>query len=242
MKYCGKTHTGYKRELNEDAIFFTNEAIGGLPNLAIIADGMGGHHAGEVASQLAIDSFVSYCQKSENKNIEYVLKQATQYANARIYERALEEDNLLGMGTTLVACVLSPSGRLYSVNVGDSRLYVWNQQLLQLTIDHSWVEEMVRSGQITREESYHHPDKHKITRALGTETTVQVDFFTETLESGTNVLLCSDGLTNMVSDSEINDIFKSFKESEDCLEALLSKALQNGGMDNITLIIMDDSN
>ncbi len=232
------TDIGRKRQVNQDYIYTSETPVGNLPNLFIVADGMGGHKAGDYASGLAVETVVEEAGASVEKNPVKILDHAIARANEVLRERASENFALSGMGTTLVAATCI--GRFLEVaNVGDSRLYVAGDELVQITEDHSLVEEMVRMGGIGREEARHHPDKNIITRALGARDDVEADFFNLQLQTGDMVLLCSDGLTNMVDDETICRILKNGRSLKDRVEELVDTANQNGGRDNISVIVIE---
>ncbi len=232
------TDIGRRRQLNQDYIYLTENPIGNLPNLFIVADGMGGHKAGDYASDLAVKTVTGEVSSSLEKSPVKILNHAISRANQVLRERASEDFALNGMGTTLVAATCID--RLLQVaNVGDSRLYVIGDKITQITQDHSLVEEMVRMGGIGREEARNHPDKNIITRAVGARDDVEVDFFDLELETGDMVLLCSDGLTNMVDDETICQILKNGKSLKDRVEELVQTANRNGGRDNISAIVIE---
>lgn len=232
------TDIGRKRQLNQDFIYFSETPVGNLPNLFIVADGMGGHNAGDYASVLAVETVVEEISNSFEKNPVRILDHAIARANTLLRERASEDFSLSGMGTTMVAATCM--GRFLQVaNVGDSRLYVLSDELVQVTEDHSLVEEMVRLGGIGREEARNHPDKNIITRAVGAKDDVEVDFFDLELQTGDMVLLCSDGLTNMVDDETICRILKNGGNLRDRVEELVLTANLNGGRDNISVIVIE---
>lgn len=232
------TDIGRKRKQNQDYVFTSERAIGNLPNLFIVADGMGGHKAGEYASKYTVETICNCIERSFEKNPTLVLQKAIETANAHIRRRASEDISLEGMGTTVVAATCL--GRYLQVaNVGDSRLYVVNEQIRQITRDHSKVEEMVRVGVIDREAARNHPDKNIITRAIGANDTVEADFFTVELEEGDIVLMCSDGLTNMLEDEEIQQILRDPGELEDKARGLVEAANAHGGKDNIAVILIE---
>ena len=227
-----------KRQLNQDYIYLTENPVGNLPNLFIVADGMGGHKAGDYASDLAVETVVKEAGASLEKSPSRILGHAITIANRILRQRASENFALSGMGTTLVAATCI--GRFLEVaNVGDSRLYVIGDEIVQITEDHSLVEEMVRMGGIGREEARNHPDKNIITRAIGARDDVEVDFFNLELQTGDMVLLCSDGLTNMVDDETICRILKNGKSLRDRVEELVRTANENGGRDNISVIVIE---
>jgi protein phosphatase len=238
MNSYGDTNKGLVRELNEDSYFVSQSPVGCLPNLFIIADGMGGHNAGEVASKIAIEEFVKKCKEIESNNIEDLFVKSIEYVNKVIYNKAVLDNNLSGMGTTFVACSIMEN-EVYIANVGDSRLYVCDRELEQITIDHSLVEELVKAGEITRDESFSHPERNVITRALGTTQQVNVDVFKASLDYISKIMLCSDGLTNMVSDNDIYKTINSNNSLYDKIESLIKQAIQNGGLDNITIILIE---
>ena len=232
------TDIGQRRQLNQDFIYVSETPVGNLPNLFIVADGMGGHKAGDYASVLAVETVVEDISASFEKNPVKIMERAITRANTHLRERASEDFSLSGMGTTMVAATCM--GRFLQVaNVGDSRLYVIGDEIVQITEDHSLVEEMVRMGGIGREEARNHPDKNIITRAVGAKDDVEVDFFDWELQTGDMVLLCSDGLTNMVDDETICQILKGGGSLRDRVEKLVQTANLNGGRDNISVIVIE---
>lgn len=232
------TDIGRKRQLNQDYIYLSENPIGNLPNVFIVADGMGGHNAGDYASRLAVETVVEEIGASSAQNPVKLLDNAIGRANTQLRKRAREDRALNGMGTTLVAATCI--GKCLEVaNVGDSRLYVISDEIRQITQDHSLVEEMVRMGGIDKETARNHPDKNIITRAVGARSDVEVDFFNVELQTGDMVLLCSDGLTNMVDDEMICRILKGDGDLEDRVEELMRIANQNGGKDNISMIVIE---
>lgn len=244
MKSAGKSHVGKIRSLNEDAFYISDSVVGPLSNLFIVADGMGGHNAGEVASAMSIQALIAYIeknnQKRDGKSIDELISDGFIFANQSVFNKAHENLNFHGMGTTLNAvCIDSNQEMIYMANIGDSRIYVLDQSLKQVSIDHSFVEELVRAGRITREESLTHPDRNIITRAVGTSEEVAVDIFKMPIEKISKILMCSDGLSNMVSDQEMENIMKENSSPEDIVELLIGVALNNGGIDNITCVVID---
>lgn len=233
-----RTDIGSVRKINQDYVYTTQEKIGNLTNLFIVADGMGGHAAGDYASRTAVNTMVSYIENSFEKNSLKLLTKAVETANEEVFTEALFNRRLEGMGTTVVAVTFV--GRyLQAINVGDSRLYVVSGNTIrQISVDHSLVEEMIRKGGIAREQARNHPDKNIITRAVGVKKTVEPDTYTEELKSGDYVLLCSDGLTNMVTDDEIKDIIVQSDDVSEAVKQLVEKANENGGRDNISAIII----
>ncbi len=237
MRSSGLTDTGSKRKNNQDSIFFSDEPVGSLPNLYIVADGMGGHRAGDKASRMAIDITVEFIKKSTIENPIAILKRAMIYANNEIYKSANKDPDLNGMGTTMVAAV-ALDGKLYVANVGDSRLYVVGNEIRQITMDHSLVEEMIRSGELERKKGRNHPEKNIITKAMGSRDEVVPDFFEIEMEPDDKYLLCSDGLSNMVEDDEIRDIVVDYIDIDDAAKALVDRANYYGGSDNISVVIV----
>mgnify|MGYP002509907802 CR=1 FL=1 len=232
------TDIGQKRQLNQDFIYLSEIPIGNLPNVFIVADGMGGHNAGEYASRCAVETVVEEISISFEKNPVKILGRAIDKANTYIRERAREDAAYNGMGTTMV--IATCMGRYLEVaNVGDSRLYVVGDRIEQITQDHSLVEEMVRMGGIDRASARNHPDKNIITRAIGARDHIEADFFNLELQTGDLVLLCSDGLTNMMDDETIRRILRSGGSLEDRVEKLVETANQNGGKDNISVIVIE---
>lgn len=229
---------GQNRKENQDYIFASESKIGSLPNLFIVADGMGGHKAGDFASKATVDTMVESIGASGEKSPVLVLKNAIEEANRLVCTKAMENASMEGMGTTVVAAAII-GNRLQVANVGDSRLYVIRDVMNQITIDHSLVEEMIRVGTIDREMARNHPSKNIITRAVGVSLEIQPDFFTVTLQKGDLVLLCTDGLTNMLEDEEIFEIVKKTKDAQDAVPALIAMANRRGGKDNISVILVD---
>lgn len=238
MKSCSMTEIGMCRKMNQDYFYASEMPVGNLPNLFLVADGMGGHNAGEYASMHSIDTIVKTAEMSIYSGPEEILENAIRKANQNLIAKAVEDTSMWGMGTTVVAAVISGS-RLYTANVGDSRLYLVRDRMIQITRDHSFVEEMVRRGEIDREAARNHPDKNIITRAVGAVEEIEIDFFQTELEPKDQILLCSDGLTNMIEDEEINRIIREQENLSGAAEELIRTANQNGGRDNITVIIID---
>ena len=200
---------------------------------------MGGHNAGDYASRLAVETIVERSSGSLETNPLRVLDEAVQSANGLVRQRAQEAPELQGMGTTVVAAVID--GReLYVANVGDSRLYIVNSgEIRQITKDHSWVEEMVRRGGIGKAEARNHPDKNIITRAVGAEETVRIDFFQVLLQEGDVILMCTDGLTNMLEDEEIRMTLDGARDIVEKAQGLVRAANERGGRDNISVVLIE---
>ena len=238
MRSFGKSVEGMQRKNNEDSIYVGNENLP-VKNIFIVADGMGGHNAGEVASGHAIEKFVEYVKENyDSENILDVLLEGVIAANKAVYDEAVSNENENGMGTTFT-CACIENEKLYAVHVGDSRIYILkDEKLQQITNDHSFVMEMVKQGRITLEEARVHPKRNIITRAVGTEETIDVDTIIKDLNERDVVLICSDGLSGMVCDDEIERIIKENEDVNQCIEKLIDKANENGGKDNISAIII----
>ena len=237
MKSYSKTDVGIKRTMNQDSLFCSDSPVGSFRNLFIVADGMGGHKAGDRASRLCIENMVAQVRESASKTPVTIFEEAITYANRAVYESAKEDIEFEGMGTTMVACTLQED-TLYVANIGDSRLYLLRDELQQITTDHSLVEEMVKIGNITESEARVHPQKNIITRALGIDEMVQADYFELQVREGDVILLCSDGLTNMVEDEEIEYIIHHAGSLEEAGDQLIDQANYNGGSDNITAVLV----
>jgi serine/threonine protein phosphatase PrpC len=238
MKSFSMTDVGKSRQTNQDFIFCSNDSVGELPNLYIVADGMGGHNAGDYASRFCVEVFVEHMKQSCDKTPIGMIGSALLYANQLLIEKAASDSNLQGMGTTFVVCTIIDN-IMYVGNVGDSRLYVINDNITQITEDHSLVEEMVKSGEIKRDEVRSHPNKNIITRALGANKVLVPDYFEVEINDKDAILLCSDGLSNMVEDKVILSTIKEYKDDlETVANVLIEKANDNGGKDNISLVII----
>ncbi len=239
MKAYSLTDIGRRRKVNQDYAFVSENPVGHLPNLFIIADGMGGHNAGDFASSFAVQTIVATIDEDADYNPIKIMRHAIETANARLLTEAAKAPQMAGMGTTVVAATITGK-YIYVANVGDSRLYIMqNDEFRQVTRDHSLVQEMVRLGELTPEEARNHPDKNIITRALGARENVNVDFFDLTAEGDVQILLCSDGLSNMLTDEEIQEILKEPAEVPDKVRTLVIRANENGGKDNIAVILIE---
>ena len=241
MKTFSITDAGAIREMNQDFYFSSDTAVGNLPNLFIVADGMGGHKAGDYASRYTIERVVASVSRNAGDEPVSIIKEAINKANELLVAESREDEAKRGMGTTLVIGTII-GNKLFVANIGDSRLYIvgGTEQIRQITRDHSLVQEMVRMGEITAEEARNHPDKNIITRALGAEKTVDVDFFDMRLEPGSTILMCSDGLSNMVEDKKMEEII--LNSDEDITwkgNTLIQEANNNGGKDNIAIILIE---
>lgn len=237
MKSFGITDIGRKRKVNQDYLFFSDEPVGCFPNLYIVADGMGGHKAGDYASRYTIERVVASVSRNTGEEPIAIMKEAINKANELLVAESREDESKSGMGTTLVIGTII-GNKLFVANIGDSRLYVVGQNMRQITRDHSLVDEMVRLGEINADEARVHPDKNIITRAVGTSDHVEADFFEVEVTADDTILLCTDGLTNMVRDDEILDIIKKYDNAQAATMQLVKEANANGGRDNITVMII----
>ena len=237
MKTFSYTDTGVLREMNQDYFFESENPVGNLPNLFVVADGMGGHKAGEYASRYTTERVVASIARSKEEEPVSILREAVRKANELLITESREDESKKGMGTTLVIATIIDD-RLVVANVGDSRLYVVNNRITQITRDHSFVDEMVRLGKIAPEDARLHPDKNKITRAIGAVLDVEADFFEYELNDDDYILMCTDGLSNMVCDEDILNIMKNEDSVERMAVSLVKTANTNGGRDNITVMII----
>lgn len=237
MKTFSMTDKGQVRQLNQDYLYTSEKPVGNLDNLFIVADGMGGHKAGDYASKFTVENVVELIEKSEETEPVKIIEAAVEETNRRLLLEARDPE-LSGMGTTIVICTIH--GREACIaNVGDSRLYIIDNTIRQITHDHSLVEEMVRMGEIAPENARIHPNKNIITRAIGAGDEVKIDFFQTELEENSIILMCSDGLTNMVDDEDIKFIVDRQRDVVEITESLINAANENGGKDNIAIIIIE---
>jgi len=235
------TDVGRKRPHNEDNMAYVipkdPQVMARKGALFIVADGMGGHAAGEVASEIAVDTVSKVYYQDDSDDAAVSLLHAIKRANALIHQRAAENMMRSGMGTTCVAAVFR-GGTAYIANVGDSRSYLVRRGVIkQVSQDHSWVEEQVRAGLLTREQARSHAQRNVITRCLGTQPDVEIDVFSERLEEGDSMFLCSDGLSGLVSDEELGQIVDQYLPQESVYH-LVERANENGGSDNITAVVV----
>lgn len=236
----GKTDIGMVRSMNQDSIFFSDKDIGNLPNLYIVADGMGGHQAGDFASAHAVSWFVEYVKNCQYVNPITILKTGIAKVNDMLLQKASEHKELKGMGTTFVTAVVAGT-KVYIANIGDSRLYVMGEEPKQITLDHSLVEELIRTGQLDRRRVRFHPERNIITRALGTGNEAVPDFFEINLKKDEKILLCTDGLTNMIEDDEIRDIVMQKQFLDKTCDQLIERANYYGGKDNIGVVVVEQA-
>lgn len=237
MKVYGLTEVGKQRNINQDYIFYKNESIGNLPNLFIVADGMGGHKAGDVASRLTVDTFVEHVLTTQDQNPIIIIEEGIQKANKKLVSVSLESEDYTGMGTTMVVATVV-NNIVYIANVGDSRIYLINDNIKQISRDHSLVEEMVSLGELDEQNARQHKKKNIITRAIGASKTVIPDFFEIECEEGDKIMLCSDGLTNMIDDLTIKRIVNSQNDIKKAVSTLIDEANENGGKDNISVVLI----
>ena len=239
MQAYSVTDIGKNRTENQDYVLAVTSSVGRLANLFLVADGMGGHKAGGFASKFSVETIHQLVAESGQEAVAAVLREAIEETNTRLREQADSDESLSGMGTTIVAATVE-DGNLCIANVGDSRLYVLKEGTLkQITEDHSLVEEMVRNGDLDRDEARFHPNKNIITRALGGLPEVEVDFFEVPLSGGEVVLMCSDGLSNMVDDEEMGEIIEKYQDNlETAAEQLVRRANDYGGRDNIAVVLV----
>lgn len=234
------TDKGVVRKQNQDA-FYTYSIPEKDLSILLVCDGMGGARAGNVASELAVKVFKEEAKRlipSANfEDIPKLLCQISSLVNKAVYELSQTDEDCRGMGTTLVSAVIS-CNKLFVVNAGDSRAYyISSDSIKQITRDHSLVEDMVERGDITREESLTHPNRNLITRAIGTLPTIECDTFSLDMIKGDYVLLCSDGLSNVVSDIEIHHELLNSDSLQEAAEKLLNLALNRGAPDNVTIVL-----
>jgi len=246
MSYFGFTDTGNVRGDNEDA--FSLKKIS--PNLlaAIVADGMGGHSGGKEASHFAVDNMMKEIEANEKKLYKYTDKQLESFlkktvikVNDKLFQKSNEDPSLSGMGTTLAICIIL-HGKYYIANVGDSRVYIYTDTLTQITKDHSYVTELLEMGVITKEQAVNHPNKNIITRAVGTEKEVLPDIYIGDINKSDTIIICTDGLNNMVTDSAISKIISKNTKAKDITSKLVTLAKKNGGTDNITVVAIKGEN
>lgn len=238
MESFSITDIGVKRKMNQDFVYCEQNQVGSLPNLYIVADGMGGHKAGDFASRFSVEKVVEYIQSSKLTSPIRLFEEGIKNANTLLLNKAKENPNLEGMGTTLVVATIVDD-ILYVGNIGDSRLYVIHDDIKQITRDHSLVEEMVKNGELDKSEARFHPNKNIITRAIGASGDAIPDFFEVSLKEEDIILMCSDGLSNMIDDTEIFEIVTSRKDKiRSAVRDLIEKANEYGGKDNITVIVV----
>lgn len=238
MKTFSLTDTGRVRESNQDYVYTSESPVGNLPNLFIVADGMGGHNAGDFASKYTVEQIVAYIEKAPMTSPVDLIRGAVTKANASLMAQAKNDANMAGMGTTAVIATII-GGCMYVANIGDSRLYLLRDEMEQITRDHSLVQEMVRMGEMDASEAKYHPDKNIITRAVGAFEDLEIDFFEQHVEPGDVILMCTDGLSNMVDDTDIRQIIQTGRDVVEKVQRLVEAANRGGGKDNITVAIIE---
>lgn len=241
MKAYGLTDIGSKRSMNQDFIFVSERPVGNLPNLMIVADGMGGHRAGDVASRSAVECFLAWVLHSKDSNPIVIMENAIAAANEKVIEMATANEDYFGMGTTMVVMTMY-EGMAYIANVGDSRLYLIHDEIQQITRDHSMVAEMVTRGELDESVAKLHEKRNVITRAIGGEPEVMADFFEIEVEPGDYILMCSDGLSNMVDDATLRRVILEEEELDRAVKRLIDIANNNGGQDNISVVLAAPDN
>lgn len=235
MIYAYRSEKGL-RKMNEDSFYVPDE---GKRPVVIVADGMGGHIAGEVASRMAIENIVRVIDNAEpGQSTVTLLRRAISEANTAVFDLSMTDDNYSGMGTTVVMALLEPDK--YTVaNIGDSRIYHFDGSMLRrVTKDHSYVQELVSAGMITEEQAKVHPQRNLVTRALGTSRFEKADAGVRSWKTGDLLLLCSDGLCGSVDDKQIENILRTDPDLLDCCDKLAEFAIEEGSSDNITIVIV----
>ena len=240
MKVFAKSDIGKAREMNQDYYYISSPED--KINLNILADGMGGYKGGEIASKIATTTVKSYIETNfekvayDKEEILKLIKSAIEYANMVVYEKSKENEELEGMGTTLEVCLIY-NNKAYIGHLGDSRIYRIRKEFIRkITTDHSYVQKLVKDGTISKEEAEHHPKKNMLTKALGCTPFVEPDVTIKGFIKDDILLICSDGLTNMVDDKKIYETVR--QDSEKAVDQLIEKANNAGGYDNITVIII----
>ncbi|MCL1844030.1 MAG: Stp1/IreP family PP2C-type Ser/Thr phosphatase [Defluviitaleaceae bacterium] len=246
MYAAGFTDVGVTRSQNQDAIFVCNKPYGPFPNLFIVADGMGGHNAGDVASTTAVEEFCGYIRNYaaadfiRPENYLDLLVSAAQHAGAEIIKKALADEAMAGMGTTFTACVIK-NEKVFLAHIGDSRAYaVSHTGMTRLTTDHTFVEQLMQAGRVSREEADSHPKRHVLTRVLGVPDVNEIDGLIREIPADTTaVLLCSDGLSNMLDEESMMKIINGLGYVEHRTKYLIDEANRNGGKDNVSAVLID---
>ncbi len=239
MRIFAKTDIGKNRSINQDAYYA--KILSNGTAFVVVCDGMGGASAGDIASKTATEIISqyflnAYSPKMSSEDIIKLLNNAIASANIEVYSLSQKDENLKGMGTTVVAAVVNETSAIIC-NIGDSRAYCINDDVIQITRDHSMVQSLVESGKISPEQAKTHPEKNIITRALGVEETVLCDSYCVEINENDNILLCTDGLTNMVDSNNILRIFKD-NALDKMTDLLVNEANINGGRDNITAAVI----
>ena len=239
MEACALTDVGQKRSMNQDFVYVSTEPVGSLENLFIVADGMGGHQAGDFASRFVVENLVRFFETPyPDRDVHGILKEGIRAVNRELYECASKTPELNGTGSTLVFSTIK-GNVLYVANIGDSRLYLLRGELEQITKDHSYAEELVAMGKLKRGSRDYMEKKNIITRAVGVSDEVDTDLFALKLKSGDQILMCSDGLSNMVDEFEMEYIIRSEDGGKDRARALVEAANRSGGQDNISVVLIE---
>ena len=240
MKVFAKSDVGKARDMNEDFYYIANDED--FLKLYILADGMGGYNGGEIASRLATSSVKSYIESNFNEiehtkeNIADLIKNAIEYANMVVYEKSKESEELENMGTTLEVCLIY-NNKVFIGHIGDSRIYRIRKNIIRkLTQDHSYVQELVNDGTITKEEAVHHPKKNMLMKALGCTPFIEPDITIKGFLKDDIIVICSDGLTNMINEQEIYNII--VQDVTNSSTNLVNRANELGGYDNITVLVI----
>jgi protein phosphatase len=241
LVFSAYSHPGRVRKNNEDYFFVPTESVH-VKDLIMVADGMGGHKAGDVASRMVVESILEYYtekahQVTSLEQAKELLMNSIQNANTRIYNQSKAHETYEGMGTTLTIAYFYDN-RACIGHVGDSRAYlIRDRSVSKITRDHSWVQQLLEEGKITQGEMDNHPQKNIITRALGTKDCVEIDYYEIPLKDNDIILLCTDGLSNYVDLNQNIDVFYSGGSMEEIIKILVSKALDGGGNDNVTIVM-----
>lgn len=238
MEWAVKTHVGKIRSNNEDSFYIDEDE----QRIFIVADGMGGHNAGEVASKMAINIASEYI-KSSFHHVEFndfkvhrIIREAIEIANRKVYQHSLLQKECDGMGTTITSAIIL-NNKIYIGHIGDSRAYLLtDSEFNQITEDHTLVSELVKNGSITETEAKNHPKRNIITKALGTDSNIEPDLLNLEINNNNILILCSDGLTNVVDDNELENTFRNSKDLQKGCDYLVELANNRGGYDNITII------
>jgi len=243
LRILAKSDIGKAREMNQDSYYISDLESDEL-KLYILADGMGGYKGGEIASSLAVANVKNYIvnhfkkTRKDRENLLKLLRYAIEHANKVIYDKAQQDEELHDMGTTLDVCLIY-NNRVFIGHVGDSRVYRIRKNIMRkITTDHSYVEKLVKEGTITREEAYNHPKKNMLMKALGCNSLVEPDVICKGFMKDDILLMCSDGLTNMLRENEIYNLLLNNPDNPE--EVLIQNANDLGGYDNITAIIIDN--
>ena len=239
MEACALTDIGMNRSMNPDYVYASTMPVGSLDNLFIVADGMGGHKAGDFASRFVVEKLTEYfAQPFPDKDVHSIIREGIRKVNRELYETANQNEDLRGTGSTLVLATIR-GNVLYVANVGDSRLYLLRDELEQITRDHSYVEELVALGKMKRGSRDYLENKNIITRAIGADEDVDADLFALKLKSRDVILMCSDGLSNMVDEFEMEYIIRAEESISEKAQGLVDAANRSGGKDNISVILVE---